>query len=88
MYISRSFFDSFCIIDFKEGRFRVTQSIMQSQKYYDRVSKEGEKSTLESFGITNGTVSFIYNIKYLFLRDSQIVNNIMNIIYYLTYKLS
>lgn len=54
MYISRSFFDAFCIIDFKEGRYRVTlKNIMLSQKYNDGLSKEGEKSTLESFGISN-----------------------------------
>ncbi len=55
MYIARSFFDGFVIIEFKENRYRVTlKNIMLTQKYDDGLSKEGERTTLETFALKNG----------------------------------
>lgn len=55
IYIARSFFDGFVIIEFKEARYRViVKNIMLTQQYDDGLSKEGEKATIESFAIKNG----------------------------------
>ncbi len=55
MYIARSFFDGFALIEFKDGKYRVTlKNIMLTQQYDDGLSEEGEKSTIESFGIKRG----------------------------------
>lgn len=55
MYIARSFFDGFALIEFKDGKYRVTlKNIMLTQEYDDGLSEEGEKSTIESFGIKRG----------------------------------
>lgn len=55
MYVARSFFNGFAVIEFKNGKYRVIiKNIMLTQKYDDGLSKEGEKSTIESFGIKKG----------------------------------
>ena len=55
MYVSRSFFDGFAIIEFKDGKYRVTlKNIMLTQQYDDGLSEEGEKTTIETFGIKKG----------------------------------
>lgn len=55
IYISRSFINAFCVIDFREGRYRVTiRNIMLSQKSTDNLSLHGEKSTIELYGIIGG----------------------------------
>jgi hypothetical protein len=64
MYIPRSFYNAFAIIDFKDGKYRVTiKKIELTQKYDDPLTKQGEKTTLESFGLKRGksefTASFI-----------------------------
>lgn len=52
IFVARSFFDGFAIIDFKDGKYRGTlKNIMLTQKYADVLTEEGEKSTLESFGV-------------------------------------
>lgn len=64
MYIPRSSYSAFVIIDFKDGKYRVTiKKIVLTQKYDDPLSKQGEKTNLESFGLKRGksefTASFI-----------------------------
>ncbi len=55
MYVARSFFDGFAIIEFKDGKYRVTlKNIMLTQQYGDGLSEEGEKTTIETFGIKKG----------------------------------
>lgn len=55
MYIARSFFEGYCVIDFKDGRYRVTiRNIMLTQKYSDGLSTLGEKRTIESFAVNIG----------------------------------
>lgn len=57
MYVSRSFIEGFVKIEFKQGRYRISiKNIMLIQKYDDGVSKEGEKSSLESFAIKKGNI--------------------------------
>ncbi|HLV50705.1 MAG TPA: hypothetical protein VKY44_01960 [Flavobacterium sp.] len=59
MYIARSFFDGFVMIEFKDGKYRVTfKNIMLTQKYNDGLSKEGEKTTIETFGLKSGKNEF------------------------------
>ncbi len=55
MYVARSFFSGFAIIEFKNGKYRVTlKKIMLTQKYNDGLSKEGQKTTIETYGIKKG----------------------------------
>ena len=55
IYVAQSFFDGFAVIDFKEGKYRVTlKNIMLTQKYDDGLSKEGEKTSLEAYSIKRG----------------------------------
>lgn len=55
IYIARSFFDGYLIIEFKENRYRVTlKNIMLIQQYDDGLSKAGEKTTIETYAIKNG----------------------------------
>ena len=55
MYIARSFFDGSARIEFKDGKYRVTlKNIMLTQQYDDGLSEEGQKSTIEFFGIKRG----------------------------------
>lgn len=52
IFISRSFVECFALIELRDGRYRVTlRNIALAQKYNDGVSKEGEKSTLESYAL-------------------------------------
>lgn len=52
MYIARSFFKGYAVIEFKDEKYRVTlKNIMLAQKYDDGISDEGEKSTLESWAV-------------------------------------
>lgn len=52
MYVARSFFEGFVIIDYKDGKYRTTiKNIMLTQKYDDGITEEGEKSKIESFGV-------------------------------------
>jgi hypothetical protein len=52
IYVARSFFDGFAVIDFKDGKYRVTlKNIMLTQQYDDGLSKEGEKTTLEAYSL-------------------------------------
>lgn len=55
IYVARNFFDGFAVIEFKDGKYRVTlKKIMLTQQYEDALSTKGEKSTIESFGIKKG----------------------------------
>ena len=55
MYIARSYFTGFVKVDYQEGKYRVTiKKVMLSQKYDDPLTKQGEKSTLESWGLKKG----------------------------------
>jgi len=59
MYISRSFIDGFISIDFKDGKYRVTlKNIFLNQKYNDALTKQGEKSTLETWSLKKGKNEF------------------------------
>jgi hypothetical protein len=55
IYIVQNFSLGFAIIEFKDGKYRVTlKNIMLIQQYDDGLSELGEKTTLESFGIKKG----------------------------------
>ncbi len=52
MYIARSHFNGFAIIEYKEGRYRVTlKKIILVQKYDDGLSKQGERTNLDVFAL-------------------------------------
>jgi hypothetical protein len=52
MYIARSHYSAFAIIEFKEGKYRVTlKKIILTQKYDDGLSKQGEKTNLDTFAL-------------------------------------
>jgi hypothetical protein len=52
MYISRNFLDCHGLIEFKDGRYRVTlKKIYLTQKYDDGVSEEGERTSLETYAV-------------------------------------
>ena len=70
MYVARNFFDGFAIIEFKDGKYRVTlKNIMLTQQYDDTLSEEGEKTTIETYGIKKGKNS----IKKAFTKSSSII---------------
>ena len=55
IYISRSHFTGFTIVEFKDGKYRVTlKKIVLTQKYSDPLTKQGEMTKLEFFGLKNG----------------------------------
>ena len=55
MYVARNFFDGFAIVEFKDGKYRVTlKNIMLTHQYNDGLSEEGEKTTIETFGVKKG----------------------------------
>ena len=59
MFVARSFFDGFIIIDFKEGKYRVTlKKIILTQKYNDTLTEQGEKSSIESWSLKKGKNEF------------------------------
>ena len=54
IYIARSFFNAFTIIDFKDNRYRVTlKNIRLIQKYSDALSEEGQKTSLKTYAVKN-----------------------------------
>lgn len=56
IYISRNFITAFAIIDYKEGKYRVTlKKIVLEQQYDDAISRQGEKNFLNTFAIRKGT---------------------------------
>lgn len=56
IYISRSHFTGFSIIDFQEGKYRVTfKKIVLSQKYDDVLTEQGEKTNIEFYGLKKGS---------------------------------
>jgi hypothetical protein len=59
IYIARSFFDGFVIIDFKDGKYRVTlKKIVLTQKYNDTLTEQGEKSSIEPWSLKKGKNEF------------------------------
>ena len=55
IYISRSHINGFVVLEFKDGRYRVTlKKIVLTQKYNDPLTKQGEKTTIETFGLKKG----------------------------------
>ena len=55
MYISRSHITGYTILEFKDGKYRVTLKKMElTQKYSDPLTKQGEITKLEFFGLKNG----------------------------------
>ena len=59
MYIPRSFYNAFVIIDLKDEKYRVTiKRIVLTQKYDDPLTKQGEKTSLENYGLKRGKSEF------------------------------
>lgn len=59
MYISRSYFNSFILIELKDGRYRITLKEMKLvQKYSDGLNEEGEISELKDYAIKNNNSDF------------------------------
>ena len=64
MYISRSYFKSFVLIEFKENRYRMTLKEMKLvQKYSDGLNEEGEISELGDYSIKNNNLDFKKSFK-------------------------
>lgn len=52
IYIDRSHINAFAILEFKEGKYRVTvKKIVLTQAYDDALSKQGERVNLENYAI-------------------------------------
>lgn len=52
IYVVRSYFSAFVVIEFKDGKYRVTlKRILLTQKYDDDVTKQGEQSTLNTYAL-------------------------------------
>lgn len=59
IYVARSFFSGFVVIEIKEGRYRVTlKRILLSQKYDTPISEMGEMKSLETYAIKKGKSEF------------------------------
>lgn len=57
IYIARSFINGGVRIEIKDGRYRVTlQNLTLEQKYSDGLSKQGEKSKIEGFALSNDKI--------------------------------
>ncbi|HOD61903.1 MAG TPA: hypothetical protein PKG96_07345 [Bacilli bacterium] len=55
MYIPRSYYTGFVIIELKESKYRVTiKRIVLTQKYDDSLTKQGEKTSIETYGLKRG----------------------------------
>ena len=64
MYISRSYFKSFVLIELKEGRYRITLKEMKLvQKYSDGLNEEGEISELKDYAVKNNNSDFRKSFK-------------------------
>lgn len=64
MYISRSYFKSFVLIELKDGRYRITLKEMKLvQKYSDGLNEEGEISELKDYAIKNSKTEFRKSFK-------------------------
>ena len=69
LYILRSLYECFTLIEFKEGRYRVTlKNIILVQKYDDPMDKEGSRSFIEDYVIKNDV--FANN----FIKPSEILD--------------
>jgi hypothetical protein len=52
IYVARSHFSAFTILEYKEGKYRVTlKKIILTQKYDDGLSKQGERTNLDVFAL-------------------------------------
>jgi len=52
MYVARNHYTAFTIIEFKNGKYRVTlKKIVLTQKYNDGLSKQGEQKNLDTFAL-------------------------------------
>ena len=59
MYISRSYFKSFVLIELKDRKYRITLKEMKlAQKYSDGLTEEGRISELKDYAIKNGKPEF------------------------------
>lgn len=70
IYIARSHLSGFAILELKEGKYRVTlKRVVLTQKYNDPLTKQGERTNLEFYGLKNGknelTNSFKKNPSYI-----------------------
>jgi hypothetical protein len=58
IYITRSHINAFATIEFKEGKYRVTvRKIVLTQAYDDALSKQGEKTNIETYAVKNGKLA-------------------------------
>jgi hypothetical protein len=54
IFVSRSSFSSFAVLEYQEGKYRVTlRKILLSQKYNDPLSNQGEITALESYALNS-----------------------------------
>lgn len=64
MYISRNYFKSFVLIEFKKSKYRITLKQMKLvQKFSDGLNKEGEISELKDYSIKNNNSNFRKSFK-------------------------
>ena len=55
IYVSRSDIGGFFVLEYKEGKYRVTiRKMILTQKYSDGLTELGEKTSLETYGLKKG----------------------------------
>lgn len=84
MYLSRSAVKAFCIIEFKDQKYRVTfKNIKFIQKYDDALSKMGEVNEIETFALAKKNTEFKSGflkkpskiLNYTFSKKTDFINN-------------
>ena len=87
MYLSRSFVKAFCMVEFKDKKYRVTlKNIKFVQKYEDALSKMGEVTDVEDFALSKKNTQFKSGflkkpskiLNYTFSKLTEFKNNIEN----------
>lgn len=76
IYISRNFLSSFVLIEFKDGKYRVTlKDLKLAQKYSDALSNEGEISELKDYAVKSNNSDYKNGFK---KEPSEILNFTFN----------
>ena len=87
MYLSRSAVKVFCMVEFKDKKYRVTfKNIKFIQKYDDVLSKMGEVNEIETFALSKKNTEFKSSflkkpskiLNYTFSNQTDFRNNIEN----------
>jgi len=64
IYIARSFINGGFRVDVKDGKYRITlQNLTLEQKYSDGLSRQGEKTKIESYAVSRSGIKSGFNKK-------------------------